>query len=100
VEFLDSSIGRLATACAANGYLLMLTADHGNAEIKVDLRDGSKLTAHTTSRVPLILANSDRTQSLADGGGLRDVAPTLLAAMGLTVPPEMTGSDLRVGTRS
>jgi 2,3-bisphosphoglycerate-independent phosphoglycerate mutase len=98
VEFLDSSIGRLADACAANGYLLMLTADHGNAEMKIDLRDGSKLTAHTTSRVPLVLANSDPSERLAAGGGLRDVAPTLLAAMGLTVPAEMTGSDLRVGS--
>ena len=100
VEFLDSCLGRLAKACAANGYLLMLTADHGNAESKIDLRDGSKLTAHTTSRVPLLLANSNPSWGLAEGGGLRDVAPTLLAAMGLTVPSEMTGSDLRVESRS
>jgi 2,3-bisphosphoglycerate-independent phosphoglycerate mutase len=100
VEFLDSCIGQLAKACAANGYLLVLTADHGNAEIKIDLRDGSKLTAHTTSRVPLILANAEQGGRLADGGGLRDVAPTLLAAMGLPVPAEMTGSDLRVVSMS
>ncbi|MGC2297036.1 MAG: 2,3-bisphosphoglycerate-independent phosphoglycerate mutase [Candidatus Dormiibacterota bacterium] len=99
VEFLDSCLGRVAAACSAAGFLLMLTADHGNAEIKVDLRDGSKLTAHTTSRVPLVLANSDQSRGLTDGGGLRDVAPTLLAAMDLTVPPEMTGSDLRVGSK-
>jgi 2,3-bisphosphoglycerate-independent phosphoglycerate mutase len=89
----------VAKASAAGEYLLMLTSDHGNAEIKIDLRDGSKLTAHTTSRVPLVLANSDKFQGLAAGGGLRDVAPTLLAAMGLTVPPEMTGSDLRLKSR-
>ena len=94
VEFLDGCIGQVARASAAAGYLLLLTADHGNAEIKVDLRDGSKLTAHTTSRVPLILANADGCGSLAGGGGLQDVAPTLLAAMGLEVPPEMTGWDL------
>jgi 2,3-bisphosphoglycerate-independent phosphoglycerate mutase len=99
VEFLDSCLGRVAKASAAGEYLLMLTSDHGNAEIKIDLRDGSKLTAHTTSRVPLVLANSDKVQGLAAGGGLRDVAPTLLAAMGLTVPPEMTGSDLRLKSR-
>jgi 2,3-bisphosphoglycerate-independent phosphoglycerate mutase len=99
VEFLDSCIGELAKACAADGYLLMLTADHGNAEIKIDLRDGSKLTAHTTSRVPLLLANGGQGGQLADGGGLRDVAPTLLSAMGLTVPPEMTGADLRLENR-
>lgn len=100
VEFLDSCIGEVARASAANGYLLVLTADHGNAEIKIDLRDGSKLTAHTTSRVPLLLANADHLLRLADGGGLRDVAPTLLAAMNLTAPPEMTGSDLRRGSES
>ncbi|MGA8208288.1 MAG: 2,3-bisphosphoglycerate-independent phosphoglycerate mutase [Candidatus Dormiibacterota bacterium] len=98
VEFLDSCLGQVAAASAAAGYLLLLTADHGNAEIKIDLRDGSKLTAHTTSRVPLVLADPGQGGGLADGGGLRDVAPTLLAAMGLTVPPEMTGSDLRLGT--
>jgi 2,3-bisphosphoglycerate-independent phosphoglycerate mutase len=43
----------------------------------------------------MILANGEEGTVLADGGGLRDVAPTLLAAMGLEVPPEMTGSDLR-----
>ncbi len=100
VEFLDSCLGRLAQACAANGYLLVLTADHGNAEIKIDLRYGSRLTAHTTSRVPLVVAYSDLSGRLADGGGLYDVAPTLLTAMGLTVPPDMTGTDLRVGART
>jgi len=99
VEFLDSCLGRVAAASAAAGYLLMLTADHGNAETKVDLRDGSKLTAHTTSPVPLVLANSDPSRGLTEGGGLRDVAPTLLASMDLPVPPEMTGSDLRLGRK-
>jgi 2,3-bisphosphoglycerate-independent phosphoglycerate mutase len=78
----------------------LLTADHGNAEMMVDLRDGSKLTAHTTSRVPMVLANAVGGGSLADGGGLQDVAPTLLAAMGLQKPPQMTGSDLRQGCDS
>jgi 2,3-bisphosphoglycerate-independent phosphoglycerate mutase len=95
VEYLDQCLGQVAQAAAAAGYLLLITADHGNAEIMVDLRDGSNITSHTTSRVPMILANGEEGTVLADGGGLRDVAPTLLAAMGLEVPPEMTGSDLR-----
>ncbi|HUY08581.1 MAG TPA: 2,3-bisphosphoglycerate-independent phosphoglycerate mutase [Candidatus Dormibacteraeota bacterium] len=95
VEYLDRCLGQVADAAAAAGYLLVVTADHGNAEMKVDLRDGSKLTAHTTSRVPMILADGDRGGALAEDGGLRDVAPTLLSAMGLDVPAEMTGSDLR-----
>ena len=95
VEYLDHCLGAVADAAAAAGYLLLVTADHGNAEKKVDLSDGSQLTAHTTSRVPMILANGPTGGALADGGGLRDVAPTLLAAMGLEAPPEMTGSDLR-----
>ncbi|MGH7643185.1 MAG: 2,3-bisphosphoglycerate-independent phosphoglycerate mutase [Candidatus Dormibacteria bacterium] len=95
VEFLDGCIGRVARAAAAAGYLLMVTADHGNAEVKVDPRDGSPLTAHTTSRVPLVLANGRPGDTLADDGGLQDIAPTLLAAMGLRVPHQMTGADLR-----
>jgi 2,3-bisphosphoglycerate-independent phosphoglycerate mutase len=94
VEFLDSCLGRLAEASAQAGYLFMMTADHGNAESKVDPRDGSKLTAHTTNPVPLILSYDASCRSLAEGG-LRDVAPTLLAAMGIAAPEEMTGTDLR-----
>lgn len=100
VEILDGCLGKLAQASAAAGYLFLLTADHGNAEMMVDLRDGSKLTAHTTSRVPMVLANAVGGGSLAEGGGLQDVAPTLLAAMGLQEPPQMTGSDLRQGCDS
>lgn len=100
VEYLDGCLGRLAEACAGAGYLLVLTADHGNAEVKLDLRDGSRLTAHTTSRVPLLLAHSERPGTLRGGGGLADVAPTLLGAMGLAVPQEMTGSDLHQGSGS
>ncbi|MGH7665841.1 MAG: 2,3-bisphosphoglycerate-independent phosphoglycerate mutase [Candidatus Dormibacteria bacterium] len=95
VEFLDGCIGELAGASAAADYLLVLTADHGNAELKVDPSDGSPLTQHTTSRVPLILANGEPGGQLHSKGGLSDVAPTLLAAMGLTIPSEMTGVDLR-----
>jgi 2,3-bisphosphoglycerate-independent phosphoglycerate mutase len=97
VECLDPCLGRLARAADAAEYIFLMTADHGNAESKIDSRDGSPLTAHTTSSVPMILSNVSSATRLALGGGLQDVAPTLLATMGLPIPAEMTGSDLRRG---
>ena len=93
VECIDTCIGRLARAVDAAHAGLLITADHGNAEYKIDRRDGSILTAHTTSRVPVILCGAG-TGPLRDGGGLRDVAPTVLDALGLAVPVEMTGRSL------
>ncbi|MHB8719031.1 MAG: 2,3-bisphosphoglycerate-independent phosphoglycerate mutase [Candidatus Dormibacteria bacterium] len=93
VECVDACVGRVAAAVLAAGGALLVTADHGNAEHKVDPRDGSPLTAHTTSEVPVILAGTGASR-LRGGGGLEDVAPTVLAAMGLPVPEQMTGRDL------
>ena len=84
-----SVVSRRAVDAAHGG--LLITADHGNAEYKIDRRDGSVLTAHTTSPVPVILCGAGD-GPLRDGGGLRDVAPTVLDAMGLPVPAEMTGT--------
>jgi 2,3-bisphosphoglycerate-independent phosphoglycerate mutase len=75
---------------------VLITADHGNAEHKIDKRDGSPLTAHTTSPVPVILCGT-RAKRLRDGGGLRDIAPTVLDAMGIPAPGVMTGRTLRAG---
>jgi 2,3-bisphosphoglycerate-independent phosphoglycerate mutase len=93
VECIDSCIGRIAGAVEAAHGGLLITADHGNAEYKIDRRDDSVLTAHTTSPVPVILCG-DGDGSLRAGGGLRDIAPTVLAVMGLAVPEEMTGRSL------
>ena len=93
VACIDVCIGRIARAVEAAHGGLMITADHGNAEYKIDRRDGSVLTAHTTSPVPVIVCG-DGGGSLHDGGGLRDVAPTVLGVMGLQVPEEMTGTSL------
>jgi 2,3-bisphosphoglycerate-independent phosphoglycerate mutase len=93
VACVDTCIGRIARAVEAAHGGLLITADHGNAEYKIDRRDGSILTAHTTSPVPVLVAGvGDR--PLRDGGGLRDIAPTVLDAMGLPVPVEMTGRSL------
>jgi 2,3-bisphosphoglycerate-independent phosphoglycerate mutase len=93
VECIDACMGRIAGAVEAAHGGLMITADHGNAEYKIDRRDDSVLTAHTTSPVPVILCG-DGDGSLRAGGGLRDIAPTVLAVMGLPVPEEMTGRSL------
>ena len=94
IEFVDTCLGRIAKAVDAAHGGLLITADHGNAEYKIDRRDGSVLTAHTTSPVPVILCGAGD-GPLREGGGLRDVAPTVLDAMGLPVPAEMTGRSLR-----
>jgi 2,3-bisphosphoglycerate-independent phosphoglycerate mutase len=93
VECIDACLGRLALAVDACNGGLLITADHGNAEYKIDRRDGSVLTAHTTSPVPVILCGAGNLP-LRAGGGLRDVAPTVLDAMGLPVPAAMTGRSL------
>ncbi|MBV9100093.1 MAG: 2,3-bisphosphoglycerate-independent phosphoglycerate mutase [Candidatus Dormibacteraeota bacterium] len=94
VMCVDECVGRIADAVLRAGGAVLVTADHGNAELKVDHRDGSPLTAHTTSPVPVILCGAGEAP-LRDGGGLRDVAPTVLAVMGLPVPAEMTGAPLQ-----
>ncbi|HWZ85497.1 MAG TPA: 2,3-bisphosphoglycerate-independent phosphoglycerate mutase [Thermoanaerobaculia bacterium] len=93
VETLDRCFGILEAACRDAGVLLMMTADHGNAEQMVDPVTGAPHTAHTSNPVPFILCGSPG--SLADGGALSDVAPTLLGVQNLEAPAEMTGRDLR-----
>lgn len=93
VEFVDHAVGRVVAAALGREGAVLITADHGNAEQKIDLRSGTPLTAHTTSPVPVILCGTAAAR-LRDGGGLRDVAPTVLDAMGLTAPEEMTGRSL------
>jgi 2,3-bisphosphoglycerate-independent phosphoglycerate mutase len=93
VEVVDAMLGRIADAVLPAHGILAITADHGNAELKID-ESGAPLTAHTTSPVPFILAGDDGVKSLRDGGKLGDIAPTLLRVVGLTPPAEMTGSDL------
>jgi len=96
VEVVDGCLGRIARAAQDRGADLMITADHGNAEAKVDRRDGSPLTAHTANPVPL-LAVSPRVPGLRPGGKLGDVAPTLLRLLEIPVPALMTGENLLAG---
>jgi 2,3-bisphosphoglycerate-independent phosphoglycerate mutase len=93
VEVLDGSLQRLADATLAAGGLLAITADHGNAEEKLDA-DGNPLTAHTTNPVPFILIANGLHGTFASGGRLGDVAPTLLELMRLPIPERMNGRNL------
>ncbi|MGR4066107.1 MAG: 2,3-bisphosphoglycerate-independent phosphoglycerate mutase [Vulcanimicrobiaceae bacterium] len=93
VEVLDACMQRLAEAVLSAGGLLAITADHGNAEEKID-KDGGPLTAHTTNPVPLLFIAKGLSGKLSPGGRLGDVAPTLLRIMDLEVPQRMTGRDL------
>jgi 2,3-bisphosphoglycerate-independent phosphoglycerate mutase len=92
VEAIDQSLGRVIDALRKVGGELLLTADHGNAEQMVDPETGEVQTAHTVNPVPMVYMGS--AGKLADGGNLADVAPTLLAIMGLDRPAEMTGRSL------
>jgi 2,3-bisphosphoglycerate-independent phosphoglycerate mutase len=93
LETLDQCLGRLDHAVRAAGGILAITADHGNAEEKLDA-DGNVLTAHTTNPVPFVLVSDPPLGTLAPGGKLGDIAPTLLPLLGLAVPAEMTGANL------
>jgi 2,3-bisphosphoglycerate-independent phosphoglycerate mutase len=93
VEVLDDALARLSDAVLRAGGLLAVTADHGNAEEELD-EGNNPITAHTTNAVPFVLIAKDIHGTLAGGGKLGDVAPTLLHLMGLKVPPQMTGADL------
>jgi 2,3-bisphosphoglycerate-independent phosphoglycerate mutase len=98
VEVVDVMLGRIAGPVLSRGGILVITADHGNAELKVDRATGAPLTAHTTSPVPLILAGAHEVHGLREGGKLGDIAPTLLPLIGLQVPREMAGDNLREPT--
>jgi 2,3-bisphosphoglycerate-independent phosphoglycerate mutase len=96
VETVDSCLGRIETAVRAKGGAMLITADHGNAEMMIDPATGGPHTAHTTNPVPFIVIAEDSKQfTLKPGGSLRDISPTILGMLGVDEPMEMTGSDLR-----
>ncbi len=92
VEAVDECVGRVVAAVQAAGGVTIVTADHGNAD-RIATDGGEPVTAHTTSRVPFILAmpNAD---CLRPDGILADIAPTVLDLLDLSKPAEMTGSSL------
>jgi 2,3-bisphosphoglycerate-independent phosphoglycerate mutase len=94
LEVVDECLGRLEPAALASGSTLIITADHGNAEEKVDLKTGKPLTAHTCNPVPIILVSNPKLGALARGGRLADVSPTMCRLLGLPQPAAMTGRSL------
>src|SRR5271169_1802694 len=97
VETVDSCLARIEKAVRAKGGAILITADHGNAEMMIDPATGGPHTAHTTNPVPfIVIAENSKEFTLKPNGSLRDISPTLLGMMELDDPKEMTGADLRV----
>jgi 2,3-bisphosphoglycerate-independent phosphoglycerate mutase len=92
IEVLDACVGRVVAAQRARGGEILVTADHGNAEKMHDDATGQAHTAHTLNLVPCLYVGRDATPH--GPGALQDIAPTLLAMMGLPQPAEMTGHAL------
>ncbi len=104
VQTVDEQLGRVVKACEETGAYLVVTADHGNAEVMVDAMTGSPETTHDPSPVPVYILGPEfkRNRSVEEAemtereavGILSDVAPTVLAILGVPQPPEMTGQNL------
>jgi 2,3-bisphosphoglycerate-independent phosphoglycerate mutase len=101
IAMVDRCVGKLLEATTRMGGTMLITADHGNAEVMRG-PDGRPWTAHTTNPVPVILVEGEKRQlpghatdvHLREGGGLADIAPTLLSILGLPKPARMTGESL------
>jgi 2,3-bisphosphoglycerate-independent phosphoglycerate mutase len=92
VEATDRCLGSVVEAVHAAGGVCLVTADHGNAEVMLEPDGVSPHTAHTSNPVPLIVTKTGAT--LRSGGELSDLAPTILALLGLPIPAEMRGSPI------
>lgn len=94
IDTVDACVKRIVEAVREIGGMVIVTADHGNADEMADT-DGSPFTAHTTNPVPFILVDDSlKNAKLRSGGRLADVIPTLIDVMGIYKPDEMTGSSL------
>ena len=97
VHATDIAIDKILNAVERVNGVALITADHGNCELMFDAATGQPHTAHTTNPVPLILFDLKRRfGALRAGGALQNVAPTLLAILGIEQPKEMTGESLLV----
>jgi 2,3-bisphosphoglycerate-independent phosphoglycerate mutase len=96
VETVDTQLGRIYNEIKLRGGAMLITADHGNAELLIDPATGGPHTAHTTNPVPFLLVSDQKNVILREGGSLRDLSPTLLGMLGVTKPGDMTGGDLRI----
>ena len=95
-QYVDTCLGWITKGINRRKGITLITADHGNAEQMINPLTGSPHTAHTTNPVPFHLVDEASVgMTLREGGALEDVAPTMLALLGLEQPVEMTGRDLR-----
>ena len=94
IETIDECVGKVVEAVQEKNGVLLITADHGNAEQMIDYKTGEPHTAHTTNPVPLILVGMD--EAKLKPGKLADLAPTMLDIMELEKPQEMTGESIIV----
>lgn len=92
IETLDECVPRIVEAVLGKGGQILLTADHGNADVMLDENENI-VTSHSLNPVPLVHIADDPVE-LKDGGRLSDIAPTMLELMGIKIPPEMTGKSL------
>ncbi len=95
-EVVDESLARVVASAEKAGARLLITADHGNCEMMFDPATGGPHTAHTTNPVPFLLVEEGAPVPLRTGGALCDVGPTVLGMLGVDLPTEMTGRDLRL----
>ncbi len=95
VETVDTCLARVVASAERTQTRLLVTADHGNCELMIDPATGGPHTAHTTNPVPFVLIDGETRHPLRAGGALCDVGPTVLSMLGVDVPSEMTGIDLR-----
>jgi len=93
VETVDSCTRRISDAILGKKGVVILTADHGNAE-ETKLKDGSPMTSHTTNPVPLTIMGIEKNTGLRSDGKLSDIAPTILKLIGIEKPAEMDGTSL------
>ena len=95
VETVDACLGHIYTALKQRGGSMLVTADHGNAELMIDPVTGGPHTAHTTNPVPFILiTDAGKKIGVAETGSLRDISPTVLDLLNLQPPKDMTGKSL------
>lgn len=93
VQVVDDCLSKVVPAAIDHGYVVLITADHGNADKMMD-ENGGPHTAHTTNWVPFILVSKGKQRELRPEGKLADIAPTILRLMDLSIPPEMDGIPL------
>ena len=94
IDLMIAFFDRLKTLALRDRDIFFITADHGNADQMIDPKTGKIHTAHTTNPVPFVYQGEKQAEVALTDGKLSDIAPTLLAVMGLEKPAEMTGKPI------